>query len=355
MRLPAHATATINFFQYDQAFEHARDLVEPDTAIMCVVKANAYGLGVEPVARRALQNGAEFLAVAYLSEAIELRNLSIIAKILVFTEPEPSEYAEFIAHQLTATIYTPETAQGLAAACLQAGKSLDVHINVDTGMSRLGCLPETVPTLMSILSGSPCIRLSGLFSHFACSDDVNSPKNQQQLTRFNEVVKSASAQHRFDWIHMANSAGILNYPDAKFNMVRMGILTYINCVQLESSIGAIRHLKAGETVSYNATYACQTDTRIATIPIGYADGIPISASNKIEVEINGKRYPQVGRVTMDSLMVDIGSTDAISIGNTVVFFGPNSTISLADFATQCGTIPYEILCRMGSRVTRVYE
>lgn len=355
MTFPAHAVERIFLSKYDSAFASVRQKIGDSVGILCVIKANAYGLGVGEIAKRAVQNGAEYLAVAYLSEALELRALNLNAKILVFTEPEESEFQAFIDHKLTVTVYSVRRARGLIAACEASQTAVEVHIDVDTGMSRLGCDIEMVTELVQILSRSPHIRLTGIFSHFASSDVPDAPQNSIQLARFQSALNIAQSLHSFRWIHMANSAAITHFQNAHFTLVRLGIMAYIDIVQLESRVGLVRGVKAGESVSYNATYTCAQDTQIATIPIGYADGIPISGSNRIEVEINGNRYRQVGRVTMDSLMIDLGLNSGVSIGDRVIFFGPDAAITLTNFAHNCGTIPYEILCRIGSRVQRVYE
>ncbi len=342
--------------------------------IWAVVKANAYGHGAIPVAHAALAAGATGLCVAIVDEGVALRRAGITAPILILSE-QPAEMAEFIVgYQLTPTITSSRGAAVIGNVAAQQGRTVPVHIKVDTGMHRVGVAPEELRQLVSYMGSQPSLTIEGVYTHFAVADDPAHPSNALQLEKFNAVVAElASIGINPPLIHAANSAAALAMPDARFNMVRLGIAMYglqpgpgvahlcqglIPALSLKGRVSAVRWVKAGDAVSYGLQKELAHDSLIATVPIGYADGIPrVLGRTNINVLLNGVPRTFAGTVTMDQVMLDCQQDSMVTVGDEVVFIGRQGehTVTADQWAEAAGTIGYEITCGISSRIFRKYQ
>ncbi len=338
-----------------------------------VVKANAYGHGAIPVAKKLEELGAEYLAVACLDEAVELRRAGIAAPILILG-PTPVEFAgELLHYDLTQSVQDLNAARALSAAAVQADKPLKIHIKADTGMSRLGFLCDekhadaSVEEIVKACS-LPGLEAEGIFTHFANADGDES-YTMCQLTRFLDAVDKLRAQGvEFKIRHCAASAAVLNYPCTHLDLVRPGIALYghypdpscqgldgpglLPVMTLKTRVAAVRALPAGTCIGYGCTHTLTRDSRIAVLPIGYADGLERLLSNRGEMLVHGQRVPILGRVCMDLCMVDVTDLPAVQAGDEATVFGPE--LPLEEKADTVGTIQYELLCGIAPRVPRVY-
>lgn len=352
--------------------------------VCAVTKADAYGHGSVACSRVAIDAGATWIAVALVEEGIELRRSGLRAPILLLSEPRPGEMFEVVEAELTPTVYS---AKGLAALVAAAGsrplaKPVDVHVNVDTGMNRVGLRAPgpmasadhaaTAIEVLRAIADKPDLRLGGLWTHFAVADEPDRPETAEQMARFQSVLDTVGDDLSDDVIvHAANSAAMFQYPEARLDMVRTGISSY--GIEPAAGIGAdvrlepamtwttqlsmVKPVYAGESLSYGLKHTCDTDTVIGTIPVGYADGLRRDAyRHGVEVLVGGRRRPIVGVVTMDQTMVDLGPNANDQEGAEVVLIGSqgDNVISTHDLATQLDTIPYEIVCDIGRRVRRRY-
>ncbi|GHU08772.1 alanine racemase [Spirochaetia bacterium] len=337
---------------------------------LCVpVKADAYGHGAVPVARAALEAGAAFLAVATVGEGTELRSANITAPILLLSVPLPEELPELVASRLVPFVADNDFAAELnAVAGRTSSAKFDVHLKIDTGMGRIGCLPEKAASVAAFIQKQSALRLAGTATHLARADstaeqDISYTK--EQIAVFCgavDTIRSAGIDPGI--VHAANSGAVLLHRDAWFDMARPGILVYgydtvdsgfpvEPLMELVTRIVFIKPVKKGEAVSYGGIWTAPQDTVIATIPVGYGDGLPRALSGKLRVSINGKTYSQVGRICMDQCMIDLGpgaAADQIKRWENVTVFS-----SAAIPATLTGTIPYEIACGINKRVPRIYE
>jgi alanine racemase len=342
--------------------------------IWAVVKANGYGHGAIPVAQAALAAGATGLCVAIVDEGVALRRAGITAPILVLSE-QPAELAEFIVgYQLTPTITSSRGAAIIGNLAEQQDRKVPVHIKVDTGMHRVGVLPEELRQLVSYMGSQPSLSIEGVYTHFAVADEPAHPANAAQLVTFQQVVADLAAMGiNPPLIHAANSAAALANPDARFNMVRLGIAMYglrpgpgvadlcaglIPAMSLKGRVSAVRWIKAGDAVSYGLRKPVTTDSLIATVPIGYADGVPRAlGTTDIPVLLNGVPRTFAGTVTMDQVMLDCGQDSMVTAGDEVVFIGRQGehVVTADQWADAIGTIGYEITCGIGARVFRRYQ
>jgi alanine racemase len=347
-------------------------------AVLCaVVKADGYGHGAVPVARTALAAGASWLAVAMAGEAVMLRAAGIDAPVLVLSEPSPAELDAAVALGLCATVYTEAGIQGLARAVARAGaEPLAVHLKVDTGMHRVGADPADALALAAAVAERPELVLEGLWTHCAVADEPGHPFTAVQARRFDAVVAQlAAAGRQPPLIHAANSAATLDRPELRHDLVRCGITLYgldpspalhgrvrlRPALALKAEVSMVRVVRAGDGVSYGLRRPCAYDTVVATVPLGYADGVPRRLSEVgAEVLVGGRRRPLAGTVTMDQLLVDCGPPDAdapVQAGDEVVLIGEQAgrRIEVAEWADRLGTIPYEVVCAISSRVRRRYH
>lgn len=347
------------------------DLVGTGTRVCAVVKANAYGLGAVEVAQAALAAGAERLAVARVDEAVSLRQAGIRAPILLLTGFAPAEADTIVEHRITPTVVDVDGAILLARAAGRAGAVLDVHIKVDTGLTRYGAPPEKVGDLVRLLRGLPTIWLEGLYTHFASADEPTRDFTEEQLHRFYAVVEQLRGiGWRPSVVHAANSAATLREPTTWLHMVRLGIalsghyptehvprsVRIQPAVALRARLLGVRDVEPGTSIGYGQTFVAERPMRVGLIPAGYADGVPLSHSNRAQALLRARRVPLVGRVSMDQCVVDITDAPDARPGDVVTLFGSDGMgrIGLDEFAAWSDTIVHEALCRVGARVPRRY-
>ena len=345
-------------------------------ALCAVVKAEAYGHGSVAVAEAALEGGATWLAVAIVEEGAVLRDHGIDAPILLLSEPPAAAMGDVVALRLTPTVYTERSVEAAAKAVAVAGSApLDVHVKVDTGMHRVGASPEDTPAIVQAVVDRPELHFGGLWTHFAVADDPGNPFTDEQCTRFDSVVAQLAEQGlRPPLVHACNSAGAIAHPGARHDLVRCGIALYgvapspaLAAVQpveglrpvlsLRARVSYVREVGAGEAVSYGLRRPLERRSHIATVPVGYADGVPwrLGLSGG-DVLIGGRRRPLAGSVTMDQILVDCGDDGGVLPGDEVVLIGRqgNEHITAWEWATHVGTIAYEVLCGIGPRVPKIY-
>jgi alanine racemase len=340
------------------------------SALWAVVKADGYGHGAVEVARAALDGGATGLCVALVSEGVALRQAGLVdVPVLVLSQQPDDELSQLVEAGLTATVYSAQAADALAAAAAARAVPVSVHLKVDTGMHRAGCRPEAVRDLARTLKAyAPWLRWDGIFTHLACADDPTHPVNDRQLLAFERVLDELDARPHL--VHAANSAGALAHPRARFDLVRAGIAIYgiepgpgvaNRCgglrpaLRLSSRVSWVQRVEAGEGISYGWRTVLNRDTTVATVPIGYADGVSRHHAGRGEVLVGGRRRRILGAVTMDQLMVDCGDDD-VSVGDEVVLIGQQGTevVRVEDWAHWTGTIGYEVVCAISDRVPRRY-
>ena len=338
--------------------------------VMAIVKANAYGHGLVPVAQHLQEQGVEQLGVAFVEEGIALRQAGITVPILVLGGIFGRQVAQFIAHDLEITVSSLDKLRQVEAAAEALGRKAVIHLKIDTGMERIGVHSYSARTFIEAAVASRWCVLKGLYSHLACADDPSSPMTLQQLERFLEActhIERIGAPMPLR--HLANSGGVLHFPETRLDMVRPGILLYgvlpdpasqrtvdvRPVMSLTSQVVYFKVVKAGNPVSYGATWAPVDDTRVVTVPIGYGDGYPRALSSRGEVLIRGHRYPIVGRICMDQFMVDIGQDSAWN-EDEVVLIGSQggNAITAEALAQAAGIIPYEVLVGLNERIPREY-
>jgi len=342
----------------------------PVPALIAVVKANAYGHGAEVVARTLERGGAAVLACADIEEGVALREGGVRLPILVFGALGISDLDGVFTHRLTPTISTPSAAASLEAAAARRGVTLGCQLEIDTGMHRLGFRHDNLRRTLPSVVASPHLRIEAVYTHFATAEDPAHPLFEEQRVRFERVRAEAGALGLAPRVwHAANSAALLRDERVWYDAVRPGLLLYgvspipgpapagvEPVLSLESRIVAVKGLRAGEGVSYGWRFVAGGPRTIAVVPAGYADGLDTRMSGRASVLVRGRRAPVVGAVCMDMLMVDVTGTD-VAPGDPVVIVGRQGTeeIGVRELADATGTIPYEWLCRVGTRIERVYD
>jgi alanine racemase len=342
--------------------------------LCAVVKAEAYGHGAAPVARAALEGGATWLGVALVEEGAALRAAGIDAPVLVLSEPPLDAWDEVVAQRLTATVYS---AAGVDAAAKAAGGPLPVHVKVDTGMHRVGASPEVAVELACAVDARPELVLDGVFTHFAVADELDADgvsfTDGQVAALRRTVATLVSRGVRPRLVHACNSAGVMTQPAACLDLVRCGISLYglapapslaARCADLEpamtlrAEVSYVKQVAAGERASYGLRYRFDRPSWVATVPIGYADGLPrrLGAVGG-EVLVGGRRRPIAGTVTMDQILVDCGDDRSVAVGDEVVLIGRQGgqAIGAWEWASLTDTIAYEIVCGISGRVPRVHR
>jgi alanine racemase len=341
--------------------------------MLAVVKADAYGHGAVPVARTVLRAGASWLGVALVEEALELRAAGISAPVLVLSEPHPTAADACAEHGIAVTVCTPTGVQAFGAAGRRAGAKVVAHLKVDTGMHRQGCAPAELAGLVQAAMAEPGLEVDGLWSHFAVADEpAKKATTDAQLARYREALATSSAAGLAPrWRHLANSAGATLRDDARFDLVRAGIELYglapspelaaevagrlRPALALRAAVSALRTVEAGERVSYGHRWAAPVRTRVATLPVGYADGVRRALSGRMRVILAGGAVPQVGAVTMDQVMVDVGEAD-VRVGEVATLLGDpaRGEPGVGEWAATLGTIDYEVTCGLSARLPRVH-
>lgn len=364
--------AEINLDNLAHNMREVKRTVKEGTLITAVVKANAYGHGSIYAAKTFLENGADRLAVATLPEAIELRKAGIDVPILILGYTPTSQYPLVIEHDITQAIYNLESARAFSQAAEKLNKTGLLHIKIDSGMGRIGFLPtdEAINDIIEI-SKLANIKVEGIFTHFARADEKDKRYTNLQYDRFMSVINKLEEKGLSIPIkHVANSAAIIDLPDFNLNMVRAGIMLYgyypseevykdrvnlIPAMSLKARVSHIKRVPKNTGISYGQIFVTERESKIATIPIGYADGFTRMLSSKVEVSVKGEKVPVVGRICMDQCMLDVTEIDDLNIGDEVVIFGyEKGSLNADDIANMLGTISYEILCMVSRRVPRVY-
>ncbi|MFA5098247.1 MAG: alanine racemase [Candidatus Margulisiibacteriota bacterium] len=362
--------AEINLKAVDKNIESLRSFLGKGTRLMAIVKANAYGHGAKEIALAAEKAGADYLGVAYLGEALELRSCGVKTPILILSETPPSFADHVVEHDITQTVYTVQLAQSLSRSASRQGKKAKVHLKVDTGMGRVGVFPSEVMGLLKNIAHLPFVEVEGIFTHFSCGEDLESGFAKKQLDSFMSVLDQTKKEgFSIPIKYCANSAAVFNFPKSHLDMVRLGITMYglyppglkrcpvalQKVLTLKTKVLYIKRVPKGTPLSYGATYVTQKETSIATLPVGYADGLSRLLSNRGQVLIRGNRYPIVGRVTMDMTMVETGD-DKIEVWDDVSIIGKDGSeeITADEVAGLMDSINYEVVCGIGKRVPRVY-
>ena len=372
----AHHRATraeIDLRAFRHNLQNLRNYLAPQTQIMAVVKADAYGHGAVPCARIAVASGADYLGAGVIEEGIELRKSGINTPILILGSIFANEVEDLVYYDLATILCNLPLAQALSKEGRKQNKIVSVHIKLDTGMNRLGVSPKYSTTLLDQIHNLPNLKVEGISTHFSSADNEDLSVTQVQIEKFRTTLAKLK---NVPIVHCANTSALLRIPESHFNMVRPGLILYgslpspsINKVlsqkgnhfkpvmQWKSQIILIKPIAKGQPISYSGSFTTQQNSLVATLPIGYADGLHRSLSNKIDVLIRGKRAPQIGNICMDMTLIDVTKIQGVAEGDEVVLFGEQEgqVIQVEEMATKGETIPYEILCNVGKRVPRIYN
>ncbi len=367
------AVAEVNLAAIERNAELLRGHIPAHTQLCAVVKANGYGHGAVQVAGAALRGGATVLAVVTAGEAGELRRAGLDAPILVLGAISDEELPEAVAADAELTAWAPGFVERLRLLAKQSGHPIGVHVKLDTGMGRLGTrnLDQALATVHAVLAAGPTLRLAGVMTHFATADG-DQEFVAQQLEEFGPFVAEARALATTDiTVHAANSAAILRVPHSHFDMVRAGIALY-GCdpmnndpddhglepaLALRSYVAAVKPIAPGQSIGYSRRFVAERDSHIATLPIGYADGVVRALANNCDVLVGGRRYPLRGMVSMDNITVDVGPEPLAVVGDRATLIGVDGDQrqTAEEVARRANTISNEVLCWISKRVLRVYH
>lgn len=365
--------AEINLDHLAHNIKEIRKIVRPEAMVTAVIKADGYGHGAVEIAQTLLDNGADRLAVATLSEAIVLRNAYPNIPILILGYTPDSCAKEVITNNIIQTIYSLEQAQSFSKKAQALKQTVTIHIKLDTGMSRIGLQPDQHSVhVIKEISKLPNVILEGMFTHFAVADERDKHFTYQQYDKYMNMVHALEEEGVYIPLkHVSNSAATIDLPEMNADMVRAGIILYglypsddvkkeriqlKPVLSLKAKISHVKALKEGIGISYGLKYVTDKKSKIATIPIGYADGFTRMLSGKAEALVKGIRVPIVGRICMDQCMLDVTEIEEVNQGDEVILIGSDggNTISVDDVARKLNTINYEIVCMIGKRVPRVY-
>lgn len=354
--------------------EQMKQNIRPETKVMAVIKADGYGhVAVQIAEMMERWNYIWGFAVATLDEAVVLRTEGIQKPILVLGCVFPDQYMEMLKHEIRMNIYTEEMAESISRMAAREGKTAYMHIKLDTGMSRLGFgINEQSAETIKRISKMPNVNMEGIFTHFTKADEKDKSFTKKQIQEFVWMTERLKEKNvRFTYEHCSNSAGIIDVPEANFDIVRAGISTYglypseevdktnvklKPALALKSHVAFVKEIERGTPVSYGGTFVAKEKMKIATIPVGYADGYPRSLSNKGYVLIRGKKAPILGRVCMDQFMVDVTQIEGVSFGDKVTMIGKdgNEILPVEVLSELSGRFNYEFVCDLGKRIPRVY-
>jgi alanine racemase len=335
------------------------------------VKANAYGHGAVPIARELVALGCDTLCVAHPGEALELVESGVRARFLLMTAALPDASEAIVAHGFEPAICTRETADALAGAAERAGRRIDVHVKVDTGMGRVGIRPDEIAAFLAHCWGLPALRVRGLMSHFPRADEADKSFSREQIRSFTQL-RDATQGAGIECYHMANSAAVFDLPESHFDAVRTGISLYglapssaianprvrelQPVLEWSTRISFLKEIPSETGLSYGHAFVASKPTLVATIPVGYGDGLRRNLSNQMDVLVGGIRCPQIGRITMDQTLVDVSALrNRVELGDPVVLLGRqgDETIGANEWARRLGTICYEVATALATRVARV--
>lgn len=358
--------------------ESIKKNINKDTKIIAVIKADGYGHGAEHIARMLEREKQVWgYAVATAEEAFSLREHKLSKPILILGYAFPYSYEQLIEYDIRPTVYMLDSAQMLSDAAVKIGKTCQIHIKIDTGMTRIGIYPDDDGiALIQQISKLPGLEIEGIFTHFATADEADKTKTYHQISLFKEYVNKLQQilDFQIPMKHCSNSAGIIELPEANMDAVRAGIILYglwpseevkadakiqlKPVLTLKSRIIYIKTVPKGQEISYGGTFTTERDTRVATICIGYGDGYPRSLSNTGDVLLKGKRAPILGRVCMDQFMIDVTDIDAgICVGDKVTLIGKDgdACITMEELGILSGRFNYELACDLGKRIPRIYK
>lgn len=343
-------------------YKQIKNKVGPDVKVLGIVKADAYGHGILKVAETLIKAGIDYLGVATIDEGLEIHKYFNIPIIILGFVPY-THIEDAIKNDLTQTVYSVSGAKDISEIACKLNKTAKVHIKIDTGMNRLGFLPNDIEEI-SELKNISNLDVEGMFTHFSCADsDEEYTKHQFEI--FYDICTKFKNMFDIKYMHCCNSAGIDNFPNMYMNMVRPGIslygLSYTKpsdykpVMSFKSEIVHLKNVPSGSKISYNASFVTKRDSIIATVPVGYADGYPRRLSNNMDVLVNGQYVPVIGRICMDYFMIDVTEINP-KLFDEVVLFGcqRQKEISVNELADKTDTINYEIICSIGKRVPRVY-
>ncbi|MDO4489923.1 MAG: alanine racemase [Lachnospiraceae bacterium] len=341
--------------------------------VLAVIKANGYGHGALKVGA-CLEDLVDYFAVATIEEAVQLREGGILQPVMILGYTSPKQYMDLIRHDIIPTIYRKEDALLLSRMASHIGRDVKIHFAVDTGMTRIGFQVEPAEAdVMAEIAALPHIIAEGMFSHFACADMTDKAFSEQQMEKFEEMIRLLEERGvEIPVKHLCNSAGIMEFDSHRYNMVRSGIITYglypseevkkenldlIPAMSWKAHVIHVKEVPAGRGVSYGATYVTEGEsTRIATISVGYADGYPRSLSSKGRVLIRGEYAPILGRVCMDQMMVDVSHIPDVQVEDVVTLVGTDQgrSITVEELGELSGSFNYEMVCAVSERVPRIY-
>ncbi len=350
-----------------------RKRVPEGVRVLAVIKANGYGHDALQVGD-CLKDLVDFFAVATIEEAVQLREGGILQPILILGYTSPRQYMDLLRYDIRPSIYNLEEAQHLSRLAVRVGRTVRIHLAVDTGMTRIGFQVEPEEAdRMAAIAGLPNIEVEGMFSHFSCADMTDKAFSGEQAERFGQMVSMLEERGISVPVkHLCNSAGIMEFDDSRYNMVRSGIITYglypsdevnkenlklIPAMSWKAHVIHVKDVPAGRGVGYGATYVTEKEsTRIATVSAGYADGYPRSLSSRGKVLIRGQYAPIIGRVCMDQMMVDVTDIPGVQVEDTVTLVGTDGehSISIEELGELSGRFNYEMVCCVSSRVPRIY-
>ncbi len=381
----AHHRATraeINLKAFKHNLQNLKAILGSDTGIMAVIKADAYGHGAIPCAKAAVESGIDYLGAGVIEEGIELRKNGVKDPILILGSIFPDEVADLVHHNLSTILCTSQLAEALSKEAEKQGKTVNIHIKVDTGMNRLGVLPENLLALTEKICKLPNLKIEALSTHFSSADDEDLSITNHQMELFQKaLVKLQKTGVIPPLTHLANTSALFRFPESRSKMVRPGLILYgalpspilipmvpemcqkenlknfEPVMQWKSRVILLKSVQKGQALSYSRKYFTNKESLIATLPIGYADGLPRRLSNNMEVLIRGKRAPQVGTICMDMTLIDVTEIPDVQMEDEVVIFGSQGeeVIQVEELAHKAHTIPYELLCNVGKRVPRTYQ
>lgn len=371
MNTPAPSRAIVDLNAYAKNLGAVRARIPKECGIVAVIKADAYGHGLVPVARKAVAEGVRMIAVAAAGEAVELREAGIDAPILLLVQPDADALSAAIETKARVMVSDVATAERLGELARKANKVVPVHCKIDTGMGRQGFCAETaVKDLLSITKISH-VDIEGIATHFAVADSTRDSFTAGQLRVFRQVLRQIDKEGiPYEITHAANSGAVVNHEGSTFDMVRVGLMTYgvwpsdtppaapalAQVLRWESRIVLTKDLERNASIGYGRTFTTDEPTRVGVVPVGYADGYPLSLSNRASVLVRGKRCQVRGRVSMDQIVIDLNNVPNAACGDVVTLIGSDGgdSITAAELAERAGTIPYEILTGIGKRVKREY-
>lgn len=371
MYTPSHflpTSVSVDLSALAQNLAQVRRLA-PRSEVLAVVKANAYGHGAAEVTRALQRLAVHRFGVATVEEGIALREAGIQDAILVMGATVPAQFADLVAHQLTPVLFRADMVQAFAGKVSAGAKPYPVHVKIETGMGRLGLSPAELPDFIGSTAFQTVLHLEGLMTHLADADNDDARHTEAQLTRFQQSLEIIRQRgFALPLVHAANSAAIVKHPASRYSLVRPGIMLYgyqtiaqgtlpsevRPILTWKTTVAHLHSIQPGNSVSYNRTFIASRPSRIAVLPVGYADGYSRLLSNRGAVLIGGRRAPVVGRVCMDMTMVDVTEVPDVDIGHEAILIGQQGQerITATDLASWQQTIPYEVLCAIGPRVPR---